>query len=117
MRMAVLGLAVLVGLAISIAAINTQRNPAFAQDNASYPKYQDRADDRLIAFSIQDVDGNQQVTLIDPVARSMSVYHIETATGEITLKSVRRVHWDLQMEEFNGTSPSPREIRSLIERR
>ncbi len=47
----------------------------------------------------------------------MSVYHVESATGEIALKSVRRFHWDLQMDEFNGDSPSPREIRALIEQR
>jgi hypothetical protein len=47
----------------------------------------------------------------------MSVYHIDRQTGEIALRSVRNVAWDLQMEEFNGVSPSPREIRSLLEQR
>jgi hypothetical protein len=117
MRTAVLGLLVLVGLLILVVGVCSQRNSAFAQSDPGYPKYQEKADERLIAFSVQDGEGNQQVTLIDPESRAMSVYHIETATGEITLKSVRRFHWDLQMEEFNGTLPSPRDIRSLIERR
>ena len=117
MRTAVLGLLVLVGLVVSIVGICSQRNSAYAQSNADYPELQKEADENLIAFSVQDGEGNQQVTLIDPVSRAMSVYHIDTATGEVTLKSVRRFHWDLQMEEFNGTSPLPRDIRSLIERR
>ena len=117
MKTAVLGLLVLVGLVVSVVGICSQRNSAFAQNPADYPSFQDKASEQLIAFSVQDGEGNQQVTLIDPVGRAMSVYHIETASGEITLRSVRRFHWDLQMEEFNGTSPSPRDIRSLIERR
>jgi hypothetical protein len=44
----------------------------------------------------------------------MSVYGIDPATGEISLRSVRNVRWDLQMDEYNGTNPSPREIRSLL---
>ena len=47
----------------------------------------------------------------------MAVYHIDTTTGEIVLKSVRNIHYDLKMIEFNGTSPLPREIRSLLEQR
>jgi hypothetical protein len=71
----------------------------------------------LIALSADSGKGFQQVTLIDPKRRVMSVYHIDFASGEIALKSVRNVNWDLQMEEFNGISPSPREIRNLHERR
>jgi hypothetical protein len=55
------------------------------------------------------------VTVIDPATRAMSVYHVSLATGEVTLKSVRRIHWDLQMNEFNATHPLPGEIRSMIE--
>ncbi|HTN74146.1 MAG TPA: hypothetical protein VL096_02825, partial [Pirellulaceae bacterium] len=60
----------------------------------------------LIALSF-DVGGNrQQVTLVDPRTHMMSVYHLEPLTGEIALKSVRNVHWDLQMDEFNAKQPS-----------
>jgi hypothetical protein len=71
----------------------------------------------LIALSHDLGDGRQQVTVIDPKARVMAVYHVERTSGEIALKSVRNVHWDLQMEEFNGVSPAPRDIRSLLEQR
>jgi hypothetical protein len=69
----------------------------------------------LIALSATAGDQHQQVTVIDPATRAMSVYHVSLATGEVTLKSVRRIHWDLQMNEFNATHPLPGEIRSMIE--
>lgn len=68
----------------------------------------------LIALSFDVGGGKQQVTLIDPRTHMMSVYQLDPLTGEIALKSVRNVHWDLQMDEFNGKTPSPGEIRSLL---
>ena len=61
-------------------------------------------------------DNRQQLVVIDPELHAMAVYHIDAA-GEVVLKSVRNFHWDLQMEQFNGTSPLPREIRSQIDQR
>jgi hypothetical protein len=117
MRTAVLGLLVTVGLVILVAGVCTQRNSVFAQFPASSSPTPGQTDEKLIAFSAPAGETRQQITLIDPVLRTMSVYHIEKDTGEITLKSVRRFHWDLQMEEFNGVEPTPRDIRSLIEQR
>jgi hypothetical protein len=73
--------------------------------------------DGLVALPTEVDDRHQQITLIDPLARTMVVYHIDKPTGEVTLRSVRNIHWDLQMDEFNGKTPLPREIRSLLERR
>jgi hypothetical protein len=71
----------------------------------------------LITIPTPAGEGRQQITVIDPELRSMSVYHIELATGEVTLKSVRKIHWDLQMTDFNGTSPLPQDVRSLLEQK
>jgi hypothetical protein len=71
----------------------------------------------LIALSFDVGNGRQQITLVDPRTRMIGVYHVDPASGELSLKSVRNVHWDLQMDEFNGTTPSPREIRSLLGRK
>jgi hypothetical protein len=68
----------------------------------------------LIALSFDAGGGRQHVTLIDPRTHVVSVYAIDPATGEIALRSVRNVHWDMQMDEFNGSAPNPREIRSLL---
>jgi len=59
----------------------------------------------------------QHITLIDSETGVITVYHVDNATGRISLKGVRNIRWDSQMEEFNGETPSPREIRSLVERR
>jgi hypothetical protein len=65
-----------------------------------------------------DTSGGQPLlTVVDSQSRVMSVYHIDRATGEITLRGVRNFQYDLQMDEFNGVSPTPREIRSLLQRR
>jgi hypothetical protein len=70
----------------------------------------------LIALS-SDVGESQQVTVIDPVSRVMSVYHIDRKTGTISLKSVRNIHADLLMDELNTENPLPREIRAILKQR
>jgi hypothetical protein len=71
----------------------------------------------LMAFSSESKEGPDQLTLIDAKAQVMCVYHIERATGKIELKCVRNFRWDLQMDEFNGVRPLPRQIRDLLEQR
>ena len=114
MRHAELGVIVCVGLVIALWGIHSQRNTASAQDpQANSPAAFAQAQD-VIALSFDLGNGRQQVTVIDSRKRVMSVYHIESGSGEISLKSVRSIQWDLQMDEFNGVSPLPREIRSLM---
>ncbi len=57
------------------------------------------------------------LTVIDPRQQAMGVYHIDLASGKIAPMSVRNIRWDLQMTEFNGVNPLPREIRSQLEQR
>lgn len=63
-----------------------------------------------------DVDPNfQQVVLIDSKSRAMSVYHVQRATGEITLKSVRNFDLDMRVSHYNnGPGPLPREIGAML---
>ena len=79
------------------------------------PVYGERGELTALYSDVDDRHG--QLTLVDPKSRVVSVYHIDRQTGEIALKSVRNVHWDRQMEEYNGVRPSPREIRSLLQQR
>lgn len=69
----------------------------------------------LITSVNPTAENRQLITMIDPRTRVLAVYLIDGATGEVSLKSVRAFQWDLQLAEFNGTSPLPREIRSLVE--
>lgn len=69
----------------------------------------------MIAFAAPVSEKLQQIVVIDTRDRVMAVYHVELQTGVAELKSVRKIHWDLQMEQFNGTSPLPQAIRAKIE--
>lgn len=63
------------------------------------------------------LDRRQQIAVVDAKAKCLCVYHIDADSGQICLKSVRNIRWDIELQEFNGTSPLPREIRSLVEQR
>jgi len=69
----------------------------------------------LITLASPLGDFGQQLIVIDPKVRSLSVYHIVGATGEVSLKSVRNIQWDLQLSHFNNVGLTPQEIRSLLE--
>lgn len=105
------GLGALVGAVLVLLAglLVTVRNPAAAEPNG-LPQ-----GNELITFTSPAPENRQQVTVIDPRSHVMAVYHIDSATGVVALKSVRNIQWDLLMSEFNGVSPSPREIQSMLQ--
>ncbi|MDA7978692.1 MAG: hypothetical protein MPJ50_07975 [Pirellulales bacterium] len=75
--------------------------------------------EHLIALALpqaQSPQGQSQqgIVIIDPVDRVMSVYHIDLPTGTIKLQSVRRIHWDLKMSDYNGQDPLPGQIQALV---
>ena len=108
-----LGLGLLAVWAIGFPEAQAQRpagQPRVNQDQAA-------ATADLIALSYDAGDGRQQITVVDPRGRSMAVYQVDRVTGGLSLKSVRNLTWDLQIEDFNSTSPTPREIRALTDQR
>jgi hypothetical protein len=111
MRIAAAGLLVFAGLIFAIFTTSVQPDAVFAGRMASSPV---SASGPLVTQVTPLGDNRQQYVVIEPDLHVMAVYHIDAA-GEIVLKSVRNFHWDLQMEQFNGTSPLPREIRSQID--
>lgn len=123
MRAAAYG--VIVGLALLAWAVGFPEIP-FSEAQAQRPAGQQvshthAAQDRaaaadLIALSY-DAGGTQQITVVDPRGRSLAVYHVDRVTGGLTLKSVRNIAFDLQIEDFNSNSPTPREIRALTDQR
>jgi hypothetical protein len=112
MRTAAVGAGALASLVVAMLVAAAIPSVGFAQRAPSAPPL---GGEGLIALTMDVGDQRQQVTVIDPATRVMGVYHIELSTGEVTLKSVRRIHWDLQMNEFNATHPLPGEVRSMIE--
>jgi hypothetical protein len=112
-------LAAATGIVVTALAIATWSTLAGSPQNGG-PRTSGQhaaASSGLIALATPVGDHRQQLMVVDPELRVMSVYHVDGATGEIVLKSVRNIHWDLQMMEFNGTSPTPREIRTQLEQR
>lgn len=51
----------------------------------------------------------------DPQQQVLGVYHVDRASGEIELKSVRRIEWDLQMMRHNAKKPFPEAIRQELQ--
>jgi len=69
--------------------------------------------DNLITHVLPSEGGPQAVVVVDPSQQVMAVYHVDKTTGEIALRSVRNITWDLQMLEFNSGEPLPQEIRNM----
>jgi hypothetical protein len=104
----VLGLGMLAVLAFGLTEAQGQR-PVVQERAASSPE--------LLALGHDSGDGRQQITLVDTRLRVMAVYHVDRATGALSLRSVRNLQWDLTIEDFNSGNPTPREIRALKEQR
>ncbi|QDU56422.1 hypothetical protein [Aeoliella mucimassa] len=51
----------------------------------------------------------------DPQQQVLGVYHVDRNSGEIELKSIRQIQWDLQMLHFQGKAPLPQEIKNGLE--
>jgi hypothetical protein len=115
MRKAALGVLVGAGLVIAVAGVMPDGGEVFAERPA--PSWSRDPGTGLIAVSSTLDEKHQQIAVIDPRLQVMSVYHVELASGEITLRSVRNFHWDLQMMQYNGSNPLPMEIRALLENR
>ncbi len=113
MKTAVLGVLIGVGLVMAAAGATPGGREETLRRPAPFP--QARADGDLIALSTVVGDKYQQMVVVDPKSRVMSVYHVDLASGAIHLRCVRNIHWDLQMMDFNGSAPSPQEIQAQIQ--
>lgn len=115
-KFAAVGVLLGAGLILSTVLAQSASRPVFAgSPSASGPVANTSGTgSALSTFTSPLADGGQQLVVIDSRRSTVCVYHID-ATGEIALKSVRNIGYDLQMMEFNGVRPLPREIRSLLE--
>jgi len=96
-------------LASSRGSVSAEQSPGYGRGGAG-------SSELITHFDGTDAK-SPLLTVVDPKTRVMAVYQIDAGTGEISLRGVRNFHYDLQMDEFNGVSPTPREIRSLLQRR
>jgi hypothetical protein len=105
-----------IGLAIAIAAL-AMCWTAVAQQPAPSASYgAGNPGGELITYFLPVEGQPSTLTVIDPAARRMAVYHINRESGEIELKSARNIAWDLQMDYHNNAGILPEEIRKGMER-
>lgn len=77
------------------------------------------SDRRWICQFAASVDSADHViTVVDQDLGSIAVYQVDKTTGDIELRSVRKIEWDLALEEYNGckSSPHPAEVRAMLKR-
>jgi len=109
------GMGFFVGVIVTVVALGLQPGgpDARAQRSAAVPTGE--ASGSLIALSAATAE-RQQITVIDPLQRTMCVYHVNATSGEISLRSVRSLQWDLRMEAYNTGSPAPQELGTLFQK-
>lgn len=59
-------------------------------------------------------NGFQQIAIFEHSKQTLAVYHINPASGDIQLKSVRRMDADFALQEFNLSEPTPSTIRKNV---
>ena len=62
---------------------------------------------------LHNPNGPPLVLLFDRSERVLAVYQVDLASGLISLKSVRKITWDLQIEHFNTSKPTPNDLREM----
>ena len=108
------GAAVLIVLALLCITFGEGGNKAMGGPSATTPP----GTGGVIAMS-QIAPGNQTqiLTVVDPNCRSIATYQINLTSGSIKLCSVRNIHWDLQMSDYNGIRPLSKEVQTMSEQR
>ena len=116
MKRAILGTLVGVGLVMAAVAMAEQRGEVLPQrETLAMPATAGGRE--LVVVPTTLGEKVQVLTVVDPRQQVLSVYHIDLATGKITLKSVRSIHWDLQIDHLNTDEPLPQQIRSMWEQK
>jgi hypothetical protein len=109
-----LGALVGAGLAIAALAGRGSLEPVFGQYGAAGQL--PTVGSELIAH-VTAADGQPlTITVVDPVERWIGIYQVNSASGEISLKSARNITWDLKLPEYNSGKPLPQEIRNGLPR-
>jgi len=68
----------------------------------------------LIVSTVPIDSGRQMLLVINTETNILAVYHIETGSGEISLRSTRALGYDLQLEDFNAKDPKPAAIKKML---
>lgn len=63
---------------------------------------------------LENPNGPHAALIFDPVRQVFAVYHVDSASGQIMLKSVRNLSADLRLEQFNSGAPAPKDIQAML---
>jgi hypothetical protein len=111
MRRSLFGVVIGTVLAVGLITGTGSSEPAVVSSRAFAPN--GPASSTLTTHVIPSEGGPHAVVVVDASQRVMAVYHVDRASGEIILRSVRNLTWDLQMMEFNSGEPLPQDIRDM----
>ena len=64
---------------------------------------------------LENPNGPHTALIFDPVRQVFAVYHVDSASGQIMLKSVRNLSADLRLEQFNSGAPAPKDIQAMLD--
>lgn len=65
--------------------------------------------------STTPLEGNRQLLMVvDQQRKMLAVYHVDTTSGAVTLRSTRALGFDLQLEDFNATDPRPAALKTML---
>ncbi|TWU00210.1 hypothetical protein Pla108_11560 [Botrimarina colliarenosi] len=64
---------------------------------------------------LENPNGPHTALIFDPVRQVFAVYHVDSASGQIMLKSVRNLSADLRLPQFNSSNPAPKDIQSMLD--
>jgi hypothetical protein len=74
----------------------------------------DEAGALWVSDSVLD-DSRRLLLVVDPGSRHAAVYHVDTATGALVLRSTRNLTWDLMVDDFNAQEPRPAALKRMLQ--
>jgi len=104
-----------VGCAVAMAGLSVLSSTGQVRAERALEASTPQAAPGLMAFTTPAGEGRQMLVIVAPEQQVVSVYHVDVASGEIALRSVRNIQGDLAMDDFNGVRPTPGEIRQKLE--
>lgn len=60
-------------------------------------------------------DVRHVLVVVDTAQKQVAIYHVDAATGTLTLKSSRDISADLKVGDFNAQEPKPAALRKMLE--
>lgn len=60
-------------------------------------------------------DATRLLIVVDQEGRRTAIYHVDAASGALTLRSTRDISWDLMVGDFNAQEPRPAALQRMLQ--